>query len=47
MTACMQCREAFAGSQERKTARETQQQVQLAEELLGDAALLAEELLRR
>jgi hypothetical protein len=47
MSACLQCKEAFAGAWERKKARETQQEVQVVEEVLGDAAVIAEELLRR
>ena len=41
MSACMQCHEAFAGSLERKQQRESQQQVQQAEEVLGTVAAIA------
>ena len=45
MSACMSCNEAFAGAFERKKAREAQQQTALVEEVLGDAAVIAESLL--
>jgi hypothetical protein len=41
VAACMQCNEAFAGSFERKQQRESQQQVQQAEEVLGTVAAIA------
>ena len=41
MAACMQCNEAFAGSWERKQQRESQKQVQEAEQVLGAVASIA------
>jgi hypothetical protein len=40
-TACTRCNEPFAGAWERKQQRETQQQTQVVEEVLGDVAAIA------
>ena len=45
LSACMRCNEAFAGAWERKQAREGQQQVKEAEQILGSIAAISADII--